>query len=249
MVFIDIHCHIDYFNEEKIEKIIENAKKSKVKIILNASTNPDSIDKTLELAKKYPEVKATLGIFPIDAIQLSKKELDEQIEKIRKNKDKVLAISEVGIDLKESNNLKTQEEIFQKFINLAIELNKPIIVHSRHAELECIEILEKSNYKKIIMHCFCGKKKLVERIKNNNWYFSVPTNVNNSEQFQNMIKNIPLSQLFCETDSPFLHPLKQENNEPANVLYSYKKIAEIKNISLEEVEKEIENNFEKLFLK
>ncbi|MCK5609951.1 TatD family hydrolase [Candidatus Pacearchaeota archaeon] len=248
MVFIDTHCHIDYYEKDKIEGIVENAKKAGVKIMLNAGSHVESIEKTLELVNIYKEVKAVLGIFPIDSIKLSAKELEAQIENIRENKDIILAIGEVGIDLKESSDLESQEKTFQKFIDLAIELDKPIIIHSRKAEAECIELLEKSGHKKIMMHCFCGKRKLVEKIRDNGWYLSIPTSVNNSEQFQDMIRNVPIEQLLCETDSPFLHPLKERNNEPANVIYSYKKIAEIKELSLEEVEKQLEENFNKLFL-
>jgi len=247
MVFIDIHCHIDYYEDLAILRILKDSKKAGVDIILNSCSDIGSIKKTLNLAGKYTEIKAVLGIFPIDALELSEKELDLEIEFIRKNKEKIIAIGEVGIDLKESDNLEDQKKIFGKFIDLAKELDTPIVVHSRKAELECIEILEKSGYKKIIMHCFSGKKKLVNRIRDNGWYLSIPTNVNNSQQFQDMINVVPIEQLFCETDSPFLHPLKEQNNEPANVIYSYKKIAEIKKLPLAEVEDKIEKNYKKLF--
>jgi len=247
MVFIDTHCHIDYFEEKETEKIVENAKKAGVKIMLNSGSHVESLKKTLDLIKKYPEVRAVLGIFPIDTLKLSEDELSDQIDLIRKNKDNIVAIGEVGIDLKESDDLESQRKTFQKFIDLAKELDKPIVIHSRKAELECIELLEKSQHKKIVMHCFSGKRKLVERVRDNGWYLSIPTSVNNSEQFQDMISIVPIEQLFCETDSPFLHPLKERNNEPANVIYSYKKIAEIKGLSLKEVEKQIEMNYKKLF--
>jgi len=247
MVFIDTHCHIDYFEEKETEKIVETAKKAGVKIMLNSGSHVESLKKTLDLIKKYPEVRAVLGIFPIDTLKLSEDELSDQIDLIRKNKDNIVAIGEVGIDLKESDDLESQRKTFQKFIDLAKELDKPIVIHSRKAELECIELLEKSQHKKIVMHCFSGKRKLVERVRDNGWYLSIPTSVNNSEQFQDMISIVPIEQLFCETDSPFLHPLKERNNEPANVIYSYKKIAEIKGLSLKEVEKQIEMNYKKLF--
>ncbi len=247
MVFIDVHCHIDYFGEKETEKIVENAKKVGVGIMLNSGSHVESLKKTLVLAEKYSEVKAVLGIFPIDTLKLSEEELEAQIELIRKNKNKIVAIGEVGIDLKESDDLESQKKTFKKFIDLAKELDKPIVIHSRKAELECIELLEKSKCKKVIMHCFSGKKKLIERVKENGWYLSVPTNVNNSQQFQDMVGVVPIEQLFCETDSPFLHPLKEQNNEPKNVIYSYKKIAEIKKMPLKEVEEKIEENYRNLF--
>jgi len=189
-----------------------------------------------------------LGIYPIDALKLTDDEINKEIDFIRKNKNKIIAIGEVGIDLKHSDNLKKQKINFSKFIFLAEELDKPLIVHSRKAEKEVIEILEKLNAKKVIMHCFCGKKKLVERIVSNKWFLSIPANVTMNTQFQEIIKITPINQLFCETDSPFLHPEKgKRNNEPKNIIESYKKIAEIKRLSLEKVKEKIWENYERIF--
>ena len=97
------------------------------------------------------------------------------------------------------------------------------------------------------MHCFCGKWSLAERIRNNGWFLTVPTSVTKSEQFQRVAKEMPLSQLFCETDAPYLHPEKGWPNEPTLVVESYKKIAELKNIPLEQVKKTLAGNFTRLF--
>src|SRR3990167_9969538 len=97
------------------------------------------------------------------------------------------------------------------------------------------------------MHCFSGNMNLVSRIINNNWSLSIPANVKHSEHFQKIVKETPIKQLFCETDSPYLHPDKKFPNEPSNVIESYKKISEIKNLSLAEVEKIIEGNYKKFF--
>ena len=112
-------------------------------------------------------------------------EVDEEIEFIRKNKKNVSAIGEVGMDFKESDDKERQRDIFSKFIGIAIELDVPIIVHSRKAESECIEMLESFGAKKVVMHCFSGKMSLVKRIASNKWNLSIPTSVTRSEQFQN----------------------------------------------------------------
>jgi len=247
MVFIDIHAHLEVYPPKKISKIIDNAKKSNISIILNAASCPKSLIQTINLSNKYPEIKPVLGIYPTDALSLSPSELETQISLIKKSNP--IAIGEVGLDLKESSDLNSQLKTLNKFITLAKELNIPLIIHSRKAELQAIETLEKSSYKKIIMHCFSGKQKLVQRIIDNGWYFSIPSNIKNSPQFQYIAKHAPLTQLFCETDTPFLHPLKEKNNEPANVIYAYKEIAKIKNLTLKQVETQIEKNFKKLFYK
>ncbi|MDP2672700.1 MAG: TatD family hydrolase, partial [Nanoarchaeota archaeon] len=235
-MLIDIHSHIDIC--KNIDALIKNAGKQNVKI-LTAGTSPKSNKEILKLKIKFPEINICLGIYPIDALKLSELEIDSEIEFIKKNKEKISAIGEVGIDLKhaEEQTLETQKENLTKFVNLAEELGLPIIIHSRKAEKECVELLEKLNYNKIIMHCFSGNMKLVNRIIKNNWCLSIPANVKHSEHFQKIVEKTSIKQLFCETDSPFLHPDKIFPNEPANVLESYKKISEIKALPLVEVER------------
>ncbi len=245
MVFIDVHCHLDFYNNKEIKKIIENSKKSNVKIIVVNGVNPKSNKRIIEISNNSPEIKASLGLYPTDSVKLSKDQIQEEIEFIKKNE--IIAIGEIGLDLKELESLDKQEKNFRKMLKLAKELNKPVIVHSRKAEKQVIEILKAENIKKVVMHCFCGKIKLVEKIIENNWMLSIPSNVKHSEQFQKIIEIAPIENLLCETDSPFLHPDKEMNNTPVNVIESYKKIAEIKNLKIEKVEKEIEKNYKRIF--
>ena len=155
--FIDVHCHLDSYKDAEISRIIKECREEGVKIIVNNGVDIKTNRRILELSKKFPEIKSALGLYPIEALKISDSEIDDEINFIRKNKDKIAAIGEVGIDLKWSKNIKRQTEIFRKFISLSIELNKPIIVHSRNAEEECIKILEDMNAEKVVMHCFCGK--------------------------------------------------------------------------------------------
>lgn len=246
MNYIDIHCHLDMCYD--IPSCVARARQADVKAIVTQGVNPKSNRAALELSRKYKEVKAALGLYPLDAVKLSDAEIDKEIQFIRENRKEFIAIGEVGLDFKEdSTEHERQKYIFNKIVSVAIELDKPIIVHSRKAENICIELLKKAKAKKVIMHCFSGKFKLVERIRDNGWFLSIPTNVKYSEQFQNIAKAIPLTNLFCETDSPFLHPDKEKNNEPANVIESYKTIAVLKGISLEDVTLMIAQNYVRLF--
>jgi TatD DNase family protein len=240
--FIDVHCHLDMCKD--IDQIISNAKENNV-IILSHGVNIDSNRKQIELKNKY-NIKIALGFYPIDALKFSDEEINKEIEFIKKQKPS--AIGEVGLDFKyDQEHIERQKQIFEKFIVLSKELDIPIVVHSRKAELECIEILEKHNVKKVIMHCFSGKKRLVQRIEKNNWFLSIPANVVSSNQFQQNVEIVSLTNLFCETDSPYLHPFKEENNEPSNVIESYKKIAEIKKITIEELKNIIFMNWQRIF--
>ena len=244
-MYIDVHCHLNVL--ENVSEVVETMKEKNVFAVAHG-TNIKTNREVLELSEKFESVSSALGIYPLEALLLSDKEIEEEIEFIRKNKNKIVAIGEVGLDLKNpDSDLEKQKNIFQKFIDLAIELDKPIVVHSRKAELECIEMLESSGIKKVVMHCFSGKLKLVDRIVSNNWFLSIPTCIKNTLHFGFIVEKVPLENLLAETDSPYLHPDKDFPNEPGNVIESYKKIAELKEFSLEEIEKKLETNYNKFF--
>jgi len=244
-MYIDVHCHLNIL--ENVSEIVKTMKRKKVFAVAHG-TDIKSNREVLELSKKFENVASALGIYPLEALSLSDKEIDDEIEFIRENNDKIVAIGEVGLDLKNpDSNLEKQKKAFQKFIDLAKELDKPIVVHSRKAELECIEMLESSGIKKVVMHCFSGKLKLVDRIVSNGWYLSIPTCIKNTLHFGFIVERVPLENLFAETDSPYLHPDKEFPNEPGNVIESYKKISEIKKLLLAEIEKTLDNNYAKLF--
>lgn len=247
-IYIDVHCHLDMCND--LDDIIVKSKENKIRILSNG-VNIKSNRFHVNLKKENPNIKIALGLYPIDALELSDKEIDEEIQyikKLNKNDQVVSAIGEVGLDFKfDKDNMERQINIFEKFILLSKELDIPIIVHSRKAEIECIELLEKNNVKKVIMHCFSGKKKLVQRIEKNGWFLSIPTNIVNSTQFQDNAKNVSLNNLFCETDAPYLHPFKEQNNKPYLVVEAYKKIAEIKGITIDELKNLIFLNWQRIF--
>ena len=245
-MLIDIHCHLDYppLNDD-LDKVIDNAKKAGLKVILTSGTNPQSNRKVLEIAGKYDIVKPCLGLYPV---QENKFNADEEISFIEKNRNKITAVGEVGMDyFLVRDDLGEQKALFEKIISLVEKINKPIIVHSRKAEADCVNMLESSKLKKIVMHCFSGRKSLVKKVIDNGWFLTIPASVVRSQQFQDNAKTAPITQLFCETDSPYLSPFKDRSNEPAFVAESYKKIAEIKGMELKEVVNNIWMNWQKTF--
>lgn len=260
-MYIDVHAHLDsyFYTEQQIEEVIKNAENNSVKIIIANGLNKETNRHALTLAKKYPQIKPALGIYPWEAMMDDVRaghykeetinfEVEEEIAFIRKHKNDIIAIGEVGIDQKNEHKTRKQFEIFEKIIELSKEIDKPLIIHSRKAEAEVIELLEKHHAKKVVMHCFSGKKALWQKIRDNRWYCSIPTNCVRSDHFQELIKFMPITQLFGETDSPFLAPAKDQKNEPANVVETYKMIAKIKKLELKEVENAIYQNYQQLFL-
>ena len=257
-LLIDVHAHLDHpLMIDKIEDTIHRAKNTGLKHVITNGINPETNRICLELSKKYDIVKCAMGIYPRDALRkemesgefpakFSDFDVDGEIDFIRKNKNNIVAVSEVGLDFV---NGESRQQIgdFGKMIKLAEELKKPIVVHSRKSEQKCIEMLESSGLKKVIMHCFSGKKSLVRKVAGNGWFLTVPAIVVRSQQFQDIAKNISITQLFCETDSPYLSPYKGQWNEPAFVMESYKKIAEIKQMDINEVANNIYMNWQKVF--
>ncbi|MFC2016623.1 TatD family hydrolase [Chloroflexota bacterium] len=243
-MLIDIHCHLDHLSGN-LDKVIDNARKAGLKVILTSGTNPTSNRKVLEFAEKYDIVKPCLGLYPV---QENKFNVDEEIKFIEKNEDKITAVGEVGMDyFLVRDDLGEQKAVFEKIISLVEKINKPIIVHSRKAERNCVDMLESSKLKKIVMHCFSGRKSLVKKVIDNGWFLTIPASVVRSQQFQDNAKTAPITQLFCETDAPYLSPFKDRRNEPAFVAESYKKIAEINGMELKEVVNNVWMNWQKTF--
>jgi TatD DNase family protein len=243
MLLIDTHAHLDYFKD--VGAIIENAKKAGVKAIIANGLNAKSNRATLALSKKYTIIKPALGIYPVDALKLTEEEIDKEIEFI--SKQKITAIGEVGLDyhwVKDKN--EEQKIIFQKFIKLAEKMKKPLIVHSRKAEADTIEILESAKVK-VVMHCFGGNLKLAKKVQENGWFFSIPTSIVYDNHFQKIVEQMPMSQILTETDSPYLSPFKGKTNEPANIIEAVKKIAEIQKLDVKETANIIYMNYQNLF--
>lgn len=256
-LLIDVHSHLDHaLLKDDLPQAIQRAKEAGVRHIIANGINPETNRACLELSKKYDIVECGMGIYPRDALREEAKQaglplatdydVDEEIAFITRHKPSIKAISEVGLDFVNGDSAEQRQD-FQKMIDLSRKLGKPLVVHSRKAEEACIDMLESSSAKKVVMHCFCGKKRLISRIADNNWHLSIPTSVVRAQQFQEMVKDIPLSHLFCETDSPYLGPFKDQRNEPAFVIESYKKIAELKGMELDEVISGIYLNWQRLF--
>ncbi len=260
-MFVDVHCHItfDRFKED-LPLVIQRAEQAGVKYILTSGVDHSTNVAALDLANKYPIVKASLGVYPLDAVGLGHYDnvprpiesfdVDAELAFIEKNKNDVFAIGEIGLDKSPIGDCKLaeQKEVFWRCIRLAEKLKKPIVVHTRKAELECLEILESSTLKNVDLHCFTGNLKLVKRAVDLGFYFSIPAVITRLQHFQSVVKEVPLQQLLTETDAPYLAPVKDGRSEPADVVNTVKKIAEIKGITFEEARNIVFSNFQRVFL-
>jgi TatD DNase family protein len=261
MKLIDVHAHLDEKRFEKdLKEVVGRAEKKGVKVIIISGVNPETNRKVLEISKKFHIVKASFGLYPIDSIadkisgladdyprKIIPFKVEEELKWIEEHKKDCIAIGECGLDFQVAPDYKKEQiEVFEKILIFAKKLDKPVIIHSRKAELEAIEILEKHGMKKVVMHCFSGKKSLIKRCVENGWFLSVPPVITRLDHFKVLTEIVPLENLLTETDAPYLSPIQGERNEPANVSVTIEEIAKIKGISEKEVAEKIWKNWEGL---
>lgn len=262
-MLVDIHAHLDHERFAKdLDEVIKRAKQAGVVSIITAGVNSSTNRRALEIAKKYDIVKASLGLYPLDALEkelkveaqgfgrdLESLDVDQELEFIKKNKDHIIAIGEVGMDFNWGREFeKQQEENFLKVISLAEKINKPLIVHSRKAEKECLDVLESSRIKKVNLHCFSARKSIVKRAEDLGFYFSIPAVITRLIHFKELVSRVNSKQLLTETDAPYLAPVAGIRCEPMHVKETIRQISKIKKITEEETINIIFMNYQKLFL-
>jgi len=258
MIYIDVHAHLDFPDYAKdLNQVLEDCKTKAVKAIIVNGVHPESNRRILELSKIHPIIKPALGFYPTHVVENKWADVEEELDFILHNKQKV-AIGEVGLDYKFGEDIKTtlsqeeqkkiQKKAFEKIIEISEKTKKPLIIHTRKAEEDVITMLESSSLKNPVLHCFSGKRKLMQRAADNKWNFSIPVTVIKLQQFQEMVQYVNINQLLTETDSPYLGPVPGERNTPANVALTIKKIAELKGFDEEETANTIFMNYQRLFL-
>ena len=250
---IDSHCHLDHsplFDD--IDNVIKRSKEVGIEKLLTICTTIKSFEKIKLLVKQDDIIFGTYGIHPHEA-KNDKVNSDIIIKEV-KNNDKIIGIGETGLDFYYNHSDKDDQiTSFEEHIKASLELNIPLIVHSRNAEKDTLEIFSK--YKnmnlKILMHCFTGSKEFAENLLSFGAYFSASGIITfkNSLELQNTFKIIPLDRILIETDSPYLAPVpnRGKQNEPSYVKYTAQKLANIKDISNLDLIKNTTSNFNSLF--
>ena len=247
---IDTHCHLLYKGlREKHEEVIEDAKKSMTAIV-NCGY-PKDAKEGLEVKKQHEGfIYLTLGLHPIDIVEMTDEEIEKYIQFVRENKKEIVAIGEIGLDKHWYPQEELQprlEKVFQQMLDLAKELKLPVILHTRKAEEECFDIVTQNGLKDVVFHCYSGNLTLAQKIIDKGYYISLGTNLLNSKNTKKIAKNYPLEQLLTETDSPFLSPYPGKQNVPQNVKYVLEEMSKLRGIPSEEIDKVIEGNCKRLF--
>ena len=251
---IDSHCHLDHEPlKSDLHNIIKRAKETGITKLLTICTTIQSFENIIEIIKKDKMIYGTFGIHPHE----TKNDVVSSntiMENVTSNK-KIIGIGETGLDLYYNNSdIQKQIKSFEEHIEAAINLELPLIVHSRNAEKETYDILKKFNSTKlkILMHCFTGSKKFKDDLLTFNTYFSASGIItfNNSSDLQKTFASIPIDKLLIETDSPFLAPApnRGKKNEPSFIKYTAEKLAELKNTNTDDMIFHTTKNFNNLFL-
>ena len=251
--FIDCHTHLtDGLLSSNIDKIRENYLKNGVDLVVDTGCSVNSSFLAQENSKKFSEIYYSAGIHPESANFYSVEDV-LKIESLLNDK-KCLAVGEIGFDYHyDGYDKKLQKELFLAQLELANSYNLPIVVHSRDACQDTLNTL-KENLDKLkngfLMHCFSESKETAKEIIKMGGYFSFGGAITfkNSKKGE-VLREIPIDRILVETDAPYLTPtpFRGQINEPKNVVYTYQKIAEIYNISVDELKIKVANNFSKLF--
>ena len=252
---IDSHCHIVFpnFNEDR-EKVAERWRSQGVKALLHACVEPSEIPAIKSMADQFQEMRYSVGVHPLDTNHWGPKTINV-LKEAALDDSRVVAIGELGLDLFKAENLSEQLSILIPQLNLAFELNLPVIVHCRDAAREMVEVFSRLSSDDCcprgVMHCWSGNVKEMREFLDLGFYISFSGNVTfkNAIEIHECAKEVPQSRFLVETDSPFLSPVphRGKRNEPSFVRHVVDKISEIRGESFSQIAEITTQNARQLF--
>ena len=251
---IDSHCHLNFPQfDGKVDEIVKRALKNGVYRMLTISTKLSEINKLEFISKSFSEVYNSVGVHPHECKNYKDLSLNDLIKHTKNSK--CIGIGESGLDFYYENSpKKLQIKLFRIHIEAARETNLPLIVHTRNADIETIQILndemKKGTFSGLI-HCFSTSRELAEKAIDLGFYISLSGIItfNKSNELRNIIKDLPLDRLLIETDAPYLapEPFRGKCNEPSYVIHTAKILADLKNVELDTIAEKTTENFNRLF--
>jgi len=249
--FIDTHCHLDKLDLTPEEAIIE-ANHVGVNKIITISVDESSINFVSSAVNQFPGVYGSLGFHPHEASSMSES-LEKKIFQLARKHVKLIAIGETGLDYHYMYSpVEVQKEVFRKQLQLSENLNLPVILHSREAETDTINILKDFSIESLgVAHSFTGSIGMARKLVEMGWYLGINGIVTfkNAEDLREVVRWLPLNKMLLETDSPFLSPVpyRGKPNKPSKIPVIAKFIAELRNISLEKLAEKTSENAHRLF--
>jgi TatD DNase family protein len=252
MILVDTHCHLGIMPRDELHEVFARARKCNVQkfICIGAGEGIESAKKAVKLASEFDFVWATVGVHPHDASDFTA--LDELEELV--SHPRVVAVGETGLDFfRDWSPRESQFTLFKNSINFAKKHKKPLIIHSRDASKDVLEVLTKENANEVggVVHCFSEDANFAAELKKINFLVSFTGNITfkKSSSLREVVKEIPLSQIMLETDAPYMapEPFRGNPSEPMHVFQVAMKIAELKGLTIEEVANVTTENAEHLF--
>ena len=247
MNYLDSHCHInDESYLEDLDEVLDRMLLNKVNKAMLVCVSLDDYQRTLNIKKEGIELKKAIGVYP-EYTDIDETEFNKYVSLM----EKCDAIGEIGLDYHWYKDTRDKQiELFIRQIEIANRLNKPVIIHAREALGDTYNILRQHPCK-AVLHCYSGSYELAKEFIKLGYYISIggPVTFKNAKEPLEVAKNIPLDRLLIETDSPYLTPVpnRGKRNEPSNVVYTAKKIMEIREIDEETFLDQINKNYDSLF--
>ncbi len=245
---VDTHTHIcDAAFDADRDVVLRRAADAGVVAVIALGENMADAGRNLELAGQHPMIRPAAGLYPTI---LDLEQADQMHAFIRRERNRLVAIGEVGLDfwvVKEAPQKELQKEILKSFVQLSRELDLPLNIHSRSAGRHAVALLLEHSATRVQMHAFDGKASAALPAVEAGYFFSIPPSIVRSRQKQKLVKHLPMSCLLVETDSPVLGPDPNQRNEPANITLAVKAIAELKGISEDEVLTAVCDNTRRLY--
>jgi TatD DNase family protein len=251
-VLIDSHAHIYYRDfAGDFDDMLKRAEEAGVSAIVVVGTDIESSREAVVLAEKYPQLYAAVGIHPHDAGRVTDSCYDI-IRTLVVSSKKVVAIGEIGLDFFRDRSPRDQQElVFRRFLRIAVDLNKPVIIHDRDAHLRVMAILREEKVHRGVLHCFSGDAAMAAEAFSLGLYISIPGTItyHNNQNLRDVVQAVSIDRMLVETDCPYLTPVPHRGgrNEPAFVRLAAEKLAEIKGLSLEDVARITTKNAGDLF--
>jgi TatD DNase family protein len=263
MTLFDVHAHLtDARILEHLPEVLSRARAAGVTTIVSNGLNPADNQAVAELAAADPIVRPAFGYYPVDAVlrdmradgveypdQREDWDPKDAVDWVEQHVQSAFAVGEIGLDgyWVPEKYWAAQEAVFRRLVRIALDADKPIIIHTRKREARTLEILQEMGATRVNWHCFGGRVNLARRIAEHGHYLSIPANARRNEAFTRMLETLPRDRILLETDCPYLGPDKEVMNEPANVQITARFAAELWGNSEEDVQKQLASNFEALF--
>lgn len=251
-VLIDSHAHIyyrDYAGD--FDDMLKRADDAGVSAILVVGTDIESSRESVELAEKYPQLYAAVGVHPHDAARVTEACYDI-IRTLAVSSHKVVAIGEIGLDFYRDRSPRDQQEpVFRRFLQIAADLQKPVIIHDRDAHDRVMTILREEPVRRGVLHCFSGDAAMASEVAKLGFHISIPGTITypGNQNLRDVVHTVSIDRMLVETDCPYLTPVPHRGgrNEPAYVRLAAEKLAEVKGLTLEDVARITTKNARDLF--